>query len=71
MGQALRYHRCTMAGVKERYSIRLPDGTLRTVVAQSHRGAKKIAVIRFSLLKGDNLEVWPQSDVDDKKSMRV
>ena len=61
-----------MAGMKERYTVRnQDDGTLRTVVAQSHRGAKTLYVIKYDPPMGTPLTVWPQSDQDDKRNMRV
>ena len=60
-----------MAGVKQRYTVQYSDGTMRTVVAQSHQGAKKIFVARYQPPPGQSIVIWPQDDKDAKKCMRT
>lgn len=60
-----------MAGVKQRYTVQYSDGTMRTVVAQSYQGAKKIFQVRYSPPKGECIVVWPQSDPSAKRNMRT
>ena len=60
-----------MAGLKQRYKIRYSDGTLRTVVAQSYEGAKRIFIARYQPPKGQPIVVWPQGDPAAKKNMRT
>lgn len=58
-----------MAGVKQRYTVQYSDGTMRTVVAQSYQGAKKIFIVRFAPPKGQCIMVWPQADPSAKRRM--
>ena len=60
-----------MAGIKQRYKVRYEDGTIRTVTAQSHLGAKKIFIATYAPPKKAKLVVWPQGDPNDKRNMRV
>jgi hypothetical protein len=48
-----------MAGRKIRYKIRFEDGTIRTVVAQSYKGAKEVFICRYQPPIGSRIEVWP------------
>jgi hypothetical protein len=56
---------------KERYSIRWIDGTVRSVTAQSHRGAKKAFMDEYDTPPGKELTIWPQSSPYDKRTFRT
>lgn len=60
-----------MAGAMRRFKVRYSDGTLRTVTARSHKGAKKIFIARYQPPRGECLVIWPQGDTDNKKNMRT
>ncbi len=67
-----------MAGLKQRFKIqwvstqKVPaDGRIRTVVAQSHIGAKRAFIAEFAPPKGSRLMVWAQGNSGDKREMRV
>lgn len=58
-------------GKKERYSVRWEDGTVRTVSAQSHRGARKAFIDDYEPPSGGTIVVWPQSNASDKQTFRT
>jgi hypothetical protein len=60
-----------MAGFKQRFKVQFQDGTIRTVVAQSHTGAKRAFVAGYQPAKGSWLTVWPMGDEGNKRRMRV
>ena len=60
-----------MAGTKQRYKVRYSNGTIRTVVAQSYKGAKEIFIARFQPPPGECIVVWPQGDKDASRNMRT
>lgn len=49
-----------MGNPKEMYLVRGADGTMRTIIAFSSRGAVKIYIAKYSTRKGDILEVKPR-----------
>ncbi len=60
-----------MAGNKERYTVQFENGTLRSVTAQSHAGAKRTFIATYAPPAGSRIRVWPQSDPSDKRNMRI
>ena len=56
---------------KERYTVQFEDGTMRSVVAQSYKGAKAVFIVRYQPPKGSNIRIWRQSDPGIKKNMRI
>jgi len=56
-----------MAGYKMRYKVRYANGQIRTVVAQSHKGAKDIFIARFQPELGTHITVWQ----DEKDAAEV
>lgn len=58
-------------GRKERYSVRWIDGTVRSISAQSHRGARNAFVDEYEPEAGRTITVWPQSNPYDKQTFRT
>lgn len=56
---------------KERYTVQFEDGTMRSVVAQSYKGAKAVFMVRYQPPAGTSIRIWKQSDPSVKKNMRI
>jgi hypothetical protein len=56
---------------KERYSIRWIDGTIRSITAQSHRGARNAFLEEYEAPPGREITIWPQSNTSDKREFRT
>ena len=58
-------------GKQQRYSVQWTDGTIRTVVAQSYRGARNAFIDEYDPPANHTIKIWSQEFPNTKKHFRT